>query len=432
VPDSLPQSSVSADNPAAEPGDLRRLALLLAVALGIRIATAVFWQAQVAGDRFVFGDSESYWTLARTIAAGEPFEYGRNGPRIFRTPGYPALLAPLFLIFGGDPPVMAARCLSAIFSTIAVAGAWLLAWRLFGRAAAWLAGLAAAFYPGLIALGVLVLTEPVFCALLPLQLLLWSAAWQAGGERRRLLLALAAGLAAAAATLVRPSWLLFVPFAAAIGLAFGHPRTRHALIAAGLMTGLIAGMLPWWLRNARVAGHFVPTTLQMGASLYDGLNPHATGASDMAYVPHFIEIERRAEASGEANLEDPFEYRLDRRMRDAAVAWARENPSKALRLALVKFVRIWNVWPNEPAFSTTVVRLAVAATYLPLLLLGLAGAAWTTRRGWPYALCWLPALYLTLMHIVFVGSIRYREPAMIGLIVLAAGATAAWSGREKR
>jgi hypothetical protein len=36
-------------------------------------------------------------------------------------------------------------------------------------------------------------------------------------------------------------------------------------------------------------------------------------------------------------------------------------------------------------------------------------------------LCGLPAIYFTLLHMVFVSSIRYREPAMLGLIVLAAG-----------
>ena len=42
------------------------------------------------------------------------------------------------------------------------------------------------------------------------------------------------------------------------------------------------------------------------------------------------------------------------------------------------------------------------------------------RRDWPYLLCILPAVYFTLLHIVFVSSIRYRQPAMLPLIVLAA------------
>jgi hypothetical protein len=39
-------------------------------------------------------------------------------------------------------------------------------------------------------------------------------------------------------------------------------------------------------------------------------------------------------------------------------------------------------------------------------------------------LAWLPAVYLSLVHVVFVGSIRYREPAMLAMTVLAAGVLA--------
>ncbi len=93
-------------------------------------------------------------------------------------------------------------------------------------------------------------------------------------------------------------------------------------------------------------------------------------------------------------------------------------------MAAIKFVRLWNVWPNERSMSTWPVRIAVAATYIPILILGLVGAVGTTRRGWPYVLCWLPAVYLTLLHVVFVSSIRYRQPAMLLWIVLASGVVA--------
>jgi hypothetical protein len=97
-----------------------------------------------------------------------------------------------------------------------------------------------------------------------------------------------------------------------------------------------------------------------------------------------------------------------------------------VQLAAIKFLRIWNFWPNEPSFSAWPVRLAVLATYLPLLLLAARGLRRAAACGWPGALCWLPAVYFTLLHTVFVSSIRYRQPAMLGLIVLAAGYLAQW------
>jgi hypothetical protein len=189
-------------------------------------------------------------------------------------------------------------------------------------------------------------------------------------------------------------------------------------------------MLPWWVRNARLTDHFVPTTLQVGASLYDGLNPNATGGSNMEdFVQRFVASQRsRDAATGQAgNRTDAgatvaFEWRLDRLLRDEALRWAWAHPAGVLRLAGIKLLRMWNVWPNEPRLSASwTVRLAVLFTYTPLLIFAIIGAWRTVGRGWPYTLCWLPAVYLTMLHVVFVSSIRYREPAMLALLALAAG-----------
>ncbi len=185
-----------------------------------------------------------------------------------------------------------------------------------------------------------------------------------------------------------------------------------------MLAGFIVMMLPWWVRNYRVTGHFVPTTLQAGASHYDGWNPQATGASDMRFVPEFAEAQRKSDADRGAG--DGFEYRLDRRFRQAAWNWACANPGRVVQLAAVKFMRLWNFWPNEPSFAAWPVRLVVLVTYVPLLLLAALGAR-RASGGWIGVLCWLPAVYFSLLHIVFVSSIRYRQPAMLGLIVLAAG-----------
>ena len=186
-----------------------------------------------------------------------------------------------------------------------------------------------------------------------------------------------------------------------------------------MFAGFIVVMLPWWVRNYRVTGHFVPTTLQVGASLYDGWNPQATGASDMRFVPEFEEAQRSSDADRAAG--EGFEYRLDHRLRQAAWDWACANPGRVVQLAAIKFLRLWNFWPNEPSFSAWPVRLAVLADLPAAGAAGRLGFAAGGGRGWPGVLCWLPAVYFTLLHMVFVSSIRYRQPAMLGLIVLAAG-----------
>jgi hypothetical protein len=188
-------------------------------------------------------------------------------------------------------------------------------------------------------------------------------------------------------------------------------------------------MSPWWIRNYQLAGRFVPTSLQVGASLYDGLHPGATGASEMSFVPQFGAEQARADAAARAAGQEPiglFEDRLDRRMQAAAVQWAQRNPRRVLQLALTKFLRMWSPVPNAGEFRSSALRLVLAATYVPVLLLGLTGLWRFGRRGWPYVLCFLPAVYFTLLHVIFVSSIRYRQPAMLLIIVLAAGVLAQW------
>lgn len=413
-------------------------ALLLGAALGVRLAAAAWWESRLPpGVQFGFGDSASYWTLAQAVAHGGPFEVGQDGPQVFRTPGYPMLLAPLFWITRLEPPTMAARVFGAVLGAAAVACVAGLAAVCFDGRAAWVAAVLAAFYPGAVAMSVFLLSEAPFAPLMLLQLIAWIKAWQAPGCRAMTLWALAAGVAAGAATLMRPSWLLFTPFALAIGFAVSRPRARHALIGGMMLLALTVTMTPWWVRNYAVTGAFVPTTLQVGASLYDGWSPRATGASDFQPVDAFQRDYFAAFPPDQRPTPAEAEVELDRRLRAAAVTWAWEHPGQALRLAGVKFLRMWNIWPNAEEFQNWRMRLLVAVGYAPLLALGLWGAGKFAPRGWPYGLCLLPAVYLTALHLVFVASIRYRQPAMLPVIVLAAGIlTRGWdsyqAGRSHR
>jgi len=396
--------------------------LILFVALAVRLAGGLWWQSRLAeGQQFFFGDSLSYWTLGKSIAHAEPYVYPTPESQVFRAPGYPIFLAGMFRLLGDDAPVMAARALSAVMGTVAVGVVGWWATQLFDPHAGLWAGWIAALYPGGVAMGAFVLSDAPFCPFMLLQLALWSLAWRAKTRRPMILLALAAGIAGAAATLIRPSWLLFTPLAIAVALIIDSQRLRPLLMASAMCAALVVAMLPWWIRNANVTGHFIPTTLQVGASLYDGLNPAADGSSNLDFVPEFVAQEH---AAGDAAGAETFEYRLDRRLSRAATDWAAANPGRVVELAWIKFLRTWNVWPNEPAFRSWLVRGIVLFTYGPLLVLSLVGAWRFTRFGWPYVLAWLPAVYFTLLHVVFVGSMRYREPAMLALIVLAAGVLA--------
>ncbi len=213
-----------------------------------------------------------------------------------------------------------------------------------------------------------------------------------------------------------------------------------ALIAVGC----VLVMMPWWIRNWQVTARFVPTTLQVGASLYDGLHAGASGGSDenMEFVNHFIQVQRAEDQRLGINPDHPtdlkthsnFEYRLNASMQRAAVEWSTKNISGAIWLALVKFARTWSVWPGAGEMGSSGLRAALTIGCFSVLTL----ACWASRKlwqiakpggsltdtAWSLALCWLPAIYFTLLHMVFVGSIRYREPAILVLTALAGCAVA--------
>ena len=400
--------------------------ILLVVALVLRLAMSVFWQHRCGNEMFFFPDSDTYWTLGQSIAKGEPYEY--NGMKIHRMPGYPVLLAPLFFFGGDNPPVMAARIQNCLFGTLSVAVVGWIAFLLFrDKKTALLAGWLVAIDPLNVVMSAMVLTEAPFCLAMLLQIALWILALNE--TKRWIGTAIASGLVAAATVYVRPDWLYFVPFAAIIGCALA-PFDAKRILKTGAVISLVLAvcLTPWWVRNYQITGTFVSTTLQVGPSLYDGLNPKADGGSDMAFVEEFYNAEIILLPEGAPK--QTLEQRLNAKMRQAAIDWALKNPDLACQLATSKFARLWNLWPNETSLAHWFVKLVVFCTYVPVLTLGLIGAGRSLWRDFPVRILWIPAVYITALHVIFVSSIRYRAPAMLCFAILAAWAVSRVGARR--
>ncbi|MDR3111224.1 MAG: glycosyltransferase family 39 protein [Planctomycetaceae bacterium] len=397
------------------------LLLILLTAFALRIGAAVYWQERVVASNYVFffGDSDTYWQLAASLAHGQAYQYGDAGEfRIFRMPGYPLILVPLFWLFelsGQIPPVFSARIVSVLFGVATVFAVTLPTRQLFDdKRIANVAAAFVAFAPLQIVSSVLVLSEAPFGFFMLLQIDCWLRTIRTGKRRYAILL----GVLTAVCVFIRPGWLLFLPFAAVLHLlvtTFADKRCNLRLVTNYAMVTLVfvVAMSAWWIRNYEITGRFVPTTLQTGASLYDGWRPDADGSSDMRFVEEFRK---------KFPVQSPtYEYDVDDSMKAAAMELAKENPTRIAKLAVTKFVRIWNIIPNEPSFSKPAVRLILAITYLPIIIAAFVG---TFRLKIPFAtttILWLPAIYITLLHTIFVASIRYRTPAMLCLAILAAG-----------
>jgi len=414
--------------------------LVFAFALSLRCASGIWWQdRQVDGNAFAFGDSFSYWVLGHQIYKGEPYQFGGDNAKISRTPGYPVLIAAWHKLFAGKPSVVSVRMLNAILGASTVVAIGILATLLFDRLSGVCAALLASIYPGGIVMSILILSEGPFCLVMILQLLAFYCVLRDSSSAKdnslRWQAAILTGVAAAVAVLIRPSWLLFTPLLLAAALLCSSQRKKLCRQGILIMLAFCVTMSPWWVRNYRAVGHFVPTTLQVGASLYDGLHENATGGSDMSFVLGFYRAQNIDDSKLATPPTDSYEFRLNNRMRNAALDWARANPTQVLTLAGNKFVRLWRPLASDKAEASIAMRWGMAMGYVGVVALALYGLILLIRRrksnqidGSPSTqapvlvavlLSISPAIYFTALHMVFVSSIRYRQPAVLVLTLLA-------------
>lgn len=378
------------------------LALLTRGGWGVYRATSV-----EDATRLEFPDERQYWRMAESLRDGNGL-VDEFGFRATRMPLYPALLAPFT---DAEYGALLAKIWQWIVGALAAVLAGALAFRLIGNSAAWFAGLLVAFDPFLIFFSSLLLTET-------LTLTAWLALW----------LVLAPHLDSKNSSLDWPRWILIGVIAAfcvytreaSLGLvvlallmlvAIRNDRLCTVLGALGAFAIVTIALLPWALRNSNEIGDLTWLTTRGGVSLYDGVRPGATGASDLVG----IQDTREVRALGEVEW--------NRHFRDAAWSAVQDDPARIAQLALIKLARTWNPVPNVETYQNASIRVISALWIIPLFTFALVGAIIRLVQGggWRTVLFLLvPALYISVLHSLFVGSVRYRLPAMPMLAVLAA------------
>ncbi len=378
-------------------------------------AFAIDYYVQGQNRQFLIeGDANGYWELADDIVAGDDYAIGNRFA--MRMPGFPALLAAVRITAGNS--TLAARIAISVVGAAGSVLVFFLGLSLINERAGWLAGLWTALSPTLAGFTPLILTEAVFATCLTLSiLLLHYTHLQLQSKRSVFPLALSTGLAIALATYARPTWVLAAP-AFAIVLLWQHRNPRGVLASLTMIVVTIAALLPWGLRNQRVTQHFVLTTLWVGPSLYDGLHPGATGESDMRFV----------ETDG--LMMELGEYKANQHYKNEAVRFAQENPRRAFSLAFAKLGRFWSPLPNADQFQSFGPQLACFVGFAPLMLLAVRGGWLLRKRIWVLVLTLSPIIYFSLIHMIFVGSLRYRLPAEYPLSVLAAAGLAGFKSNQ--
>ena len=422
------------------------LSLLLRVGWGLAQPTT-----DQAIDRLP--DQREYLSLAHNILTGRGLQFYDNRfhdvVRAFRTPGYPAWVA----VWGARLRLV--RIAQAALDTSTVLAAYLLARTMLRSAGGSdmgplvAAGLVAV-NPLLVFFSGLLLSETLFTALMA-----WGMVCLViGGNgarldppkvfkpRRDLVLWLAGGLLLATCSLVRPS-ALPLPIMMGIAAVFlsrleranqnwpdgkayyqrsgsgapaaWPPKSWPLPVGTTMLLITLLVMTPWGYRNWRVLGTWVWTTTNEGVTACDGFNPDATGASDQSFLRDFPLLKQMGEVE------------RSRFLSDKAVAYVRANPQRAVTLAWVKAARTWSPVPLSREYGDwkrSVVLLAYSVPLDLMVVAGLVGPLGGGMRRGAKVFLLLPAIYFTAVHMMSVGSVRYRVPVEPALAVIAAGAVA--------
>jgi len=399
-------------SPAATPHHRRftfYLILLLA-ALAARTAWGVYRLSRSDDPAALeFPDEIQYWQMATSLHAGDGLQ-DELGFRATRMPLYPALLS---LNTGLPHGVVVAKCFHWFIGALLAPLIGGLAATLVGRHAGWVAGLLVAFDPFLVFFSSLLLTETLF---MPIMVMLWWVAWtlvqpdpHCGSTTRWV----GVGLLMALAVYVRESSLGLAGALLVFILACRRFDRRSVGGAILVMAIMVSSLFPWALRNRRVTGDWCWLTHRGGISLYDGVGPQADGSSDLGNIKQMPAVWGMGEAQ------------WNRYFMEESIKAIRDEPARILRLAGRKLARMWNPVPNVDTYQSSFVRFVAAAWTIPTFTLALAGACLLlcVRRGDGLRLVvflLLPALYLSALHSLFVGSVRYRLGAMPMIEILAA------------
>jgi 4-amino-4-deoxy-L-arabinose transferase-like glycosyltransferase len=393
-----------------DPSGARRHTLDV-VALAAATRLLILWfVAERFPHKWLYSRGIELGTLAQSLLAGQGFSSpfgGSTGPSALLAPGYPAVIALVFRIFGPFtfPSAIAVMVMQVFFSVMTVLLIMHVAQRCFDGRTADLAGV---FWA--VSLPLLWMPTIFWETCLSTLLLVGMIALVLRCEQKpsRSLWALMGGYCGLAA-LVNPA--LLMALLALMGWAAW--QTRKTLRYSPLL-GLLVLLLvfaPWPVRNARALSAFIPLRSTVGFELWMGNRAGATGFLDESVFPLFNRWEYdHYVAKGEVAY-----------MRDKsalAKSYIRAHPAEFLRLSSIRFVRFWTGTGSQGG------SILFAIHALLTSCLGAMGMwrLWQGRRFGVAALFLLPLMLFPLPYYITHAEFRYRLVVDPLLTILAASA----------
>jgi 4-amino-4-deoxy-L-arabinose transferase-like glycosyltransferase len=390
------------------------LAAIFLLALTLRLGlTWAFVGFDAGPDGVANYDGIEYEEFAYQLASGNGYVDVDGQRTAIRPPGFSALLAPLYWIFGRSHVVAhlwlclmsAASCLAVAWATRKMLGPFVAL-----IAAGWLA-----LYPGHSFYSMRFLSEVPFALFMPLGIGLLYWARSRGGH---LLLEVLSGLIIGFCILIRPQAVFMFPIAWVVMLAWPALRRRDVLRPAFIHSLLaVAVVVPWAARNHFAVGKFTISTIG-GYTLWGANNHVVADDPDLSgsWIPvdSLIDEEHPVEGSEVEREAATWRYGFE---------FLRDHPGRIAPLFTSKLLRLFAPFPRSEIMS---LRWAFAISWMvtgPLVLLGL----WWLFRHRPavFFLLVIPLVALVATALAFYGSIRFRDslstifviPAALGVCV---------------
>jgi 4-amino-4-deoxy-L-arabinose transferase-like glycosyltransferase len=270
------------------------------------------------------------------------------------------------------------------------------------EAIARIAALFCAIWPHFVFFAAAGLTETLFIALV-------LAAFLCGYDRRYGL----ASVFLVLAILTRPAIDFLAPILIAVFSIGVHRESlgRAAKRVATYFIVYVALMAPWWVHNYARYGEFVRLDLAGGVVLYTGNNPlNKSGGGITAKDVDFSGLP-----------DSKFPVQRDQAALHAAIKFIKADPWHFVAMMPVKFARLWRPWPYTDEYHNPLIVLVSVVSAVPTFIFALAGLALTLRSHFARLLpCLAYVAYLTLVHVVTFGSVRYRVPLEPFVLIFAA------------
>jgi hypothetical protein len=398
-----------------------RIAILLAIAL--RVSLILFLGHLSRPNVFRADDSATYTSGAQSLASGGAFLNERGRPEIFRTPGYPSVLAPFMALHASDAVIVS---VNIVFAVLVVFVTWRIARQLFADdRVAGICAIVVAIEPTMLIWSLKVMPETLFT----LCLLLF--AYSAMNEKP-----VAAAVVLCAAIYVKPiAW----PLAFIVPLAGVWFQPRRALMLFVTCAALLA---PWHIRNYVTTGY-------AGFSDVIDRSIYITAGGSVAARQQgvaFTDMRRELIARNDARVGDPSRYTQMRRdglsrVGSDPIGWMKTQTFGILRTLFepgaAEYARTFGLYKTNGGLTSMIdggfasfarahpiligVSIIWALVLLPLVLLPIVAAMFVPKQApLTFGLFALIAVYLVIAGGGVPGYHRFRVPAVPFLILMSA------------